>query len=285
MFENLNKAWESINGRVEDWIDHGVDMLPNFIVSIIVFFLFVLLAKYVAKLLSKRLPKVSKNDAVNQMLVSLTKLLIIAFGLITCLGILHLDKTVATILAGVGLVGLALSFAFQHAAHNLLSGVILATRSTINVGHYIKAGDEEGIVKRIGLRATYIENTKGQIVAIPNKLLTDEKYTDYTSLGYRRIDIELHVNYASDMDLVKKVTLDAVNGMQELHKDYTPEFFISEMADFSIQCVLRIWIPFTNQAPAYLAARHEAINRVLKAYRSNDIDIPFPTHLIRQTNA
>lgn len=85
MFENLNKAWESINGRVEDWIDHGTDMLPNFIVSIIFFFLFVLLAKYVAKLLNKRLPKVSKNDAVNQMLVSLTKLLIIAFGLITCL--------------------------------------------------------------------------------------------------------------------------------------------------------------------------------------------------------
>ncbi len=285
MFENLNKAWKSINGRVEDWIDHGIEMLPNFIVSIIIFFLFVLLAKYVAKLLSKRLPKVSKNDAVNQMLIALTKILIISFGVITCLGILHLDKTVATILAGVGLVGLALSFAFQHAAHNLLSGIILATRSTINVGHYIEAGGVEGIVRRIGLRATYIENTKGQIVAVPNKQLTDEKYVDYTSLGHRRIDIEIHVNYASDMDKVEQVTLKAVCNMSELHSDFSPEFFIHDMADFSIQCTLRIWIPFTNHPPAYLAARHEAINRILKAYKANDIDIPFPTHLIRKDNA
>lgn len=285
MFENLNKAWESIQSSVEDWTNHGIDMLPNFIVAVIVLLLFILFAKFLGKILAKRLPNVSKNDAVNQMLVSLTKVLIIAFGVITCLGILHLDKTVATILAGVGLVGLALSFAFQHAAHNLLSGIILATRSTINVGHYIEAGGVEGIVRRIGLRATYIENTKGQIVAVPNKLLTDEKYSDYTSLGHRRIDIEIHVNYASDMDMVKQVTLDAVEKMSQLHSDFSPEFFIHDMADFSIQCTLRIWIPFTNHPPAYLAARHEAINRILNAYKANNIDIPFPTHLIRKANA
>ncbi len=275
-FKQLNKAWDKISEKVEEWGDHGMDMLPNFLVAVMVFVLFIFVSRLTGRLLTKRLQHVSKNEAMNGMLVSVAKIAIMAFGILTCLGILHLDKTVATILAGIGIVGLAFSFAFQHTAHNLLSGIIIVSKSTINVGHMVEINGVTGIVTRIGLRSTYVNNTEGQIVCIPNRLVTDENYKDFTVLNERRIDLNGHVHYNSDLDLVKKVTIEAVEKLSAIKTDKPIQFYFKEMSDYSLEYVVRFWIPFTNVHPEYLDAKHEAINAIMRAYRANNIEIPYP---------
>ncbi len=275
-FKQLDKAWDKISERVEEWADHGLDMLPNFLVAIMVFILFIFFSRLMGRLLTKRLHLVSKNEAMNGMLVSTAKIAIMAFGLLTCLGILHLDKTVATLLAGIGIVGLAFSFAFQHTAHNLLSGIIIVSKSTINVGHMVEINGVTGVVTRIGLRATYVNNTEGQIVGIPNRLVTDENYTDYSVMAERRIDLQGHVHYDSDLELVEKVTIDAVKNLEGIKADNPIQFYFEDMSDFSVQYVIRFWIPFTNVHPEYLNAKHKAIKSIMTAYREKGIKIPYP---------
>ena len=131
IFESLTKAGENIKDTFLNWGEQGVNMLPNFLVALLVVFGFVFLAKIIAKILNNKLLDLIKNEAITGLIVSVTKISVIVFGILTALGILHLDKTVTSILAGVGIVGIAFSFAFQHTADNLLSGIIIASKTSI----------------------------------------------------------------------------------------------------------------------------------------------------------
>jgi len=281
MLENLEKAWDKISEKAIIWGEQGIDMLPNLLVAILVFIGFLLLSKFITKVISKKIEKVSKNEAVNGLLVSIVKILIVAIGLLTCLGILHLDKAVASILAGVGLFGLAFSFAFQHTAHNLLSGIVIATKSTINVGHMVEINGTVGVVTRIGLRATYVENTEGQIVAVPNRLVTDENYMDFSVLGERRVDIIGHIAYGSNLELAEQTTINAIKRLEGLKKDRSIEFYYTDMADFSVQFVVRFWLKFNNVHPEYLNIKHKAIVHIMSDFEKADIEIPFPTTVVK----
>lgn len=281
MFKNLTKAWDKISEKVGEWGNEGLDMLPNFLVAVLVFLGFVFLSRLVGRALNKRLDKISKNEAINGLIVSVFKITIIFAGLITCLGILHLDKAAASIIAGVGLFGLAFSFAFQHTAHDLLSGVIIATRSTIKVGDMIEANGVTGIVKRVGLRATYFENTEGQLIAIPNRLVTDENYVDYSHDGSRRVDIIGHIAYGSNLSKAELAVRKAVEALNNRKNDEPIQFYFTEMADYSIQFVVRFWMPFTNFQPDYLEIKHQAIQNIIRELDLAEVQIPFPITEIR----
>lgn len=90
-----------------------------------------------------------------------------AAGLFVALGIMDLDKTVTSLLAGVGIAGLAIGFAFKDAIANFLSGIYIAVKSTVNIGDIIEFGDHYGTVNSIGLRALKIKTFQGQEVGSP----------------------------------------------------------------------------------------------------------------------
>lgn len=120
-------------------------------------------------------------------------LLIIIIALFGALSILHLDKTVTSILAGAGIVGLALGFAFQDIAANFISGVAMAVQRPIRTGELVEVAGQLGIVERIDLRTTEIKSLQGLQVIIPNKenvsecahQLHPERFTT-SGLGCRR---------------------------------------------------------------------------------------------------
>lgn len=270
-----NKSWELVVEKLSGWLDSAITMLPNFVIAILILILFRILAQIVRKVGMKTFPSFMENEAVIRLIVSLIYFLIIAIGLFVALSVLKLDKAVTSLLAGLGVVGLALGFAFQTAASNLLSGVIMAVNSPINVGDIIEVDGYQGAVKEIGLRTTVLSTPQGQNIVIPNSHVLQNNYTHYTVNGVRRIDLAVGISYGDDLEKVEKITIKAIEQLPYLLKDQKVELFYTGFGDSSINFVVVYWIEF-KQIGQFFKAQSDGIKAVKKAYDANDITIPFP---------
>ena len=273
---DINASFNLVVGKIEEWARTLIEMLPNFVVAILAMILFYVLARVARKLVDKGLKRLSTGNAVSNLMANVVYFTVIIAGLFVALGILKLDKTVTSLLAGVGIAGLALGFAFQDTIANLVSGIIIAFRRPYDVGDIIESNDYFGKVIRVNLRTTDIQLLQGPIVLIPNKMAVQNPVTNYSEYGWRRVDLQVGVSYAEDLEEVKRVTLEAVGQVEGLVKSRDVTLFYDEFGDSSINFNVRFWIEYGNRNADYLRAKSEAIMRIRSAYQENGIVIPFP---------
>lgn len=264
-----------LSERALSWYEAMVKSLPNIFVAIILFILFIFIASAIRRITSEVLVKLSYSVSI----INLTKTTIYIFtlliGLFICLEILSLEKTVTSILAGAGVIGLALGFAFQEIASNFIAGIIIALREPYRLNDIVEIQNFRGIVSEINLRTTHITTFEGLEVIIPNKIMFTEPFTNFTSTPTRRMDLKVGISYAEDLDVVEEVTLKAVEFIPNRDESRPVEFFYDEFGDSSINFSVRIWVKYPHNQ-AFLTARHEAVKRIKKAYNSHGITIPFP---------
>lgn len=272
---DINKAYQLIKEKLTTWINDIIKLLPNILLAALVLVLGFYIAKIVKRLSIKIIGKVSRNPTLNSLFGSVIQIFCVGVTLFTVLSILQLDKAVTSILAGAGIIGLALAFAFQDIAANFISGVFISFRRPLHVGDIVKVKDYMGKVEEINLRDTILRTFQGQMVIIPNKDVFQNPIENYSLLGKRRFDLVIGVSYGDDLQKVKEVTLNAVKDIEGLSKDDETTLFFQEFGDSSINFFIRLWICSPEQ-PAYLNVGSEAIMRIKKAYDENDIMIPFP---------
>ncbi|RYD82205.1 MAG: mechanosensitive ion channel [Sphingobacteriales bacterium] len=273
--DSINNAARIILDKLELWMHTLISMLPNLLLAVLVIVGFIFLAKFSTKLLRRVLRRFSSHSAVIDFITTIIRIGIIIVGFFIALGLLNLDKTVTSLLAGAGIAGLALSFAFQDTAANFISGIMLAIRHPIRVGHLVKISSYFGTVERINLRATLLRTLQGQMVIIPNKDVLQNAIENFSITGERRIDLKVGISYGEDLEKVKVVTLDAVKKIDYLHDNKPVDFYYEEFVDSSINFVVRYWIHDTKQVD-YKQAVSDGIINIKKAYDQNDIMIPFP---------
>ena len=252
-----------------------IAMLPNLVVAVLILVIFYFLARLMRLVANRLLDRLSDKGAINNLFSTLFYLLTLGVGLIIALNVLRLEQTVTSLLAGAGIIGLALGFAFQDITANFISGILIAFRKPIQVGDIIQSRDFMGMVEKIDLRVTVIRTFQGLHVIIPNREIFQNPVTNYTKTYDRRIDLEVGVSYGEDLQRVKEITLNAMDGMPGLLPNKEVKLFYTGFGESSINFVLMLWIHYPDE-PGYLEARSEAIMRVKKAFDANDITIPFP---------
>ncbi len=275
---DFNKTWDLLVAKLSGWVREFVLLLPNLLVALVVLVAFWMGAKLVRNLLERLLRRISHSQQVNRLLSQFVFLALLVAGVFVSLGIVGLQKTVASLLAGAGIIGLALGFAFQDIAANFMAGIYLSIRRPFRVGHLIETQDYFGVVQRVQLRWTEILTQQGQVVLIPNKQVFENPIKNYTTSGKRRVDLKLGVSYGDDLEKVKKTALEA-EPSKHASRTGPPEFFYESFGESSIDFVVRFWIPFAKQ-PDFLEAQSEAIQRIKKAFDENGITIPFPTRTL-----
>ena len=105
---DVEKAYKLITNKLETWVEQMIEMLPNLALAILVVVLFYLLARLVKRLGLKLFSKFSSNISLNHLVANIFYITVITIGTFVALDILKLEKTVTSLLAGVGVVGLAL---------------------------------------------------------------------------------------------------------------------------------------------------------------------------------
>ncbi len=271
---DFQQAISKVLEKLDGWLEQLVLLLPNLLVALLVVVAFWLAAKLVKKALVRLLDPIVPGQ-IARLLGTLAYLATLIVGDSEALGIVGLQKTVASLLAGAGIIGLALGFAFQDIAANFMSGVLLAIRRPFRVGELIETNDFFGTVQRITLRSTEIRTPPGQIVLVPNSQVFQNPIVNFSRTGERRVDLSVGVAYGDDLEKARSVAVAAVEQIEARQADRPVELFFEEFGDSSINFVVRFWIDFSRQAE-YLAARSEAIERVKVAFDEAGLTIPFP---------
>lgn len=272
---NVNKIYNLIAEKLNYWLESIIKLLPNIALAALVMVIGFYVAKYIRKVAGKLIHKISKNLTLNNLFSSIVYFIFIGIVIFTVLSILQLDKAVTSILAGAGILGLALAFAFQDIAANFMSGIFISFRKPLKVNDIVEVKGYMGKVKEVNLRDTVVETFQGQTVIIPNKEVFQNPIENYSYLQKRRFDLSVGVSYAEDLEKVRAITLDAVSDIEELSKVDTTQVFFVEFGDSSINLSVRMWISNPEQA-VYNKVGSEAIIKIKKAYDANNIIIPFP---------
>ncbi|WP_242926246.1 mechanosensitive ion channel family protein [Pontibacter vulgaris] len=273
--QDLDKALDLLLKKLQLWGNHLVLMLPNIFVALILLIVTFFIARIARNALDKVINRFSHSQALNNLVSTLLYISLVLVGFFFVLSILQLDKVVVSLLAGVGIIGLALGFAFQDIAANFISGVIIAVQKPFGVGDMIETNKYFGVIERITLRTVDIRQTTGERVKLPNKMVFENPLTNFSSNGMRRIDLEVGVSYAEDLEQVQHIVIEALEDVKNRVKTRKIEVMFDAFGDSAITFKARFWVSYSRQVD-YVGAKSDAIIRIKKAFDQNKIMFPFP---------
>jgi small-conductance mechanosensitive channel len=274
-FVDVTKFKTLIESKLQVWIEEAIKLLPNLVMAFITILLFSLIARYAAKLARNILKNIVDSAEVINLLTSILRVIIFIAGLFIALDFMSLKGTVTSLLAGAGIVGLAIGFAFQDMTENLISGITMSIKKPFKIGDIIEAEGVFGNVKAIKLRNTLVETFSGQLKIIPNKILFRNILTNYSSTHKRRIELDVGISYADDPQQASDVIVDALNNCDFVIDKSETAAFAKEFGASSVNLIVWFWIDFPGNK-GFMQARHDAVINIKKALEKEDILIPFP---------
>ena len=272
-------AATGLMGKVESWIDAIILYLPNFIAAVLIVILAAGIARVVRRVVTAVLRRVTNHapQATNvvDLLATVAYVVVLLAGTFVALGVLNLDGVVTTLLAGAGVVGLALGFAFQDIASNFIAGVLMAVRNPFVLGQIIETNGFTGTVKELTLRSTILETFQGQRVILPNAKVFGDPIINYSALRTRRVDVACGVGYGDDLDAAQTAAVEAIEGLDARLADRPVQLYYTEFGDSSINFTVRFWVDFRKQTD-FLQAQSDAIKAIKDAFDTAGVTIPFP---------
>ena len=271
----LDTFWQLINEKLERWVEASIKHLPNIAVAIFIAMAFGLLAKIVGNLAHRVLSRTFDSTQIVGLLTSIIKVAIATAGIFIALDFIGLRGTVTSLLAGAGIVGLAIGFAFQDITENLIAGIAMGVRKPFQIGDVIEAEGVFGNVEAINLRNTHVMTFFGQREIIPNKILFRNILTNYSVNGHRRIEVPVGISYADDPQQAAEVLTEAVNEFDFVIRKEETGVWAESFGDSSINLLVWFWIEYPGE-PGFLAARHQVIVAIQRALSDANILIPCP---------
>lgn len=232
--------------------------------------------KFTNKLIARMLERRNVEPTVQSFLKSFVNITLIILLIITVIGTLGVNTTsLAALLASAGLaVGMALSGNLQ----NLAGGIILLFLKPFKIGDFIEVQGVSGIVKAIQIFHTILTTPDNRELFIPNGALSSGNITNYTKNELRRVDFSISVEYGTDVEKVKSVTLELLQSDERILQEPTPFIALKELANSSVDFTLRVWV----NAPDYWNVFFDTNERIYAEYNKQGIKFPFPQIQIHQ---
>ncbi|MDG5490686.1 mechanosensitive ion channel family protein [Psychroserpens sp. SPM9] len=259
---------------LQKWIDKGYDLIidfgPKVLAAIAIWIIGSWIIKSLIKGLRKTMDKRDYDPSLKKFLLNLLGWTLKIVLIIVVLGTVGVETTsFAAILAAAGLaVGLAL----QGSLANFAGGVLLMIFKPIKIGDLIEAQGEVGVVKEIEIFTTKLTGLSNREIIIPNAALSNGNIINYTTEGTRRVDLVFGVGYDSDIKQTKEVFSQVLAAHPKVLKDPAPTIAVSELADSSINFVVRPWC----NAEDYWAVYFDVTEQTKEALDAAGIEIPYP---------
>jgi small conductance mechanosensitive channel len=275
MEEQLESSWSNLVEKLSGWLDALILSIPNFLFALLVFILAYWLSRNLQGWASKYFKKFIRQPSIRGLLSNVVSVLTIILGLFLSLSILNLDGTLKSLLAGAGVAGLAISLALQGTLSNTFSGLFIAIKDELNIGDWVETNGFSGKVVEIDLRNTKIKESDNNIVVVPNKLILGNPFKNYGLTNRIRTTITCGVGYESDLSMVKKTAIEAIQEIYPPNTGEQIEFYYTDFGGSSIDFLLRFWVDAKENLTA-LEVKSEAIMKIKKTFDKNNINIPFP---------
>jgi small conductance mechanosensitive channel len=211
------------------------------------------------------------EDDARNLLETLAKYTILGFGVILALD--QLGFNVTSLIAGLGVAGLALGFAAKDTLANFIAGVTILWDRPFRVGDRVDADGEHGQVKKITLRSTRIHTADNKVVIIPNQNIVNSKIVNHTMQASLRAVIPFGIAYEADIANAREVALAVVNGDERVRERPPPEVGVVELSASSVNMELRMWLRNPHHEGPILS---EYLEKIKLALDASGIVIPYP---------
>ncbi|MBD2138753.1 mechanosensitive ion channel [Anabaena sp. FACHB-1237] len=220
----------------------------------------------------------SRNQGVSTSLISNSaKIAVLVLGTLIILQTLGVQIT--PLVTTLGISGLVVGLALQDTLANLFSGFYLVISKQVRTGDYVKLDNNyQGYVTDINWRNTTISEMSNNVIIVPNSKLASATFTNY-HLPVKEITLSINVgvSYASDLDLVERVTIEvAKEVMAEIAPqliDNEPFIRFNNFGDFSIDFTLYMRV---NEILDQGIGKHLLVKKLHRRYQQEEIIIPFP---------
>jgi small conductance mechanosensitive channel len=240
------------------------------IFAVIIFFLGRYFANVAKNVTTKLLTKRKVDQTVVSFVANLIWTLVFVFAIIATLG--QMGVQTASLVALIGAAGLAVGLALQGSLSNFASGVLMVIFRPCRVGDYVEAAGIAGVVDEISIFSTKLKTGDNKLIIAPNSAMMNGTIVNYSAMDKRRIDLVIGVSYSADIALTKKVITDVLDAHTSVLKDPAYTVALSELANSSINFVVRPWV---NTAD-YWPVRFELLEQIKIALDAANIEIPFP---------
>ena len=138
---SVAEAEKLIEEKLGGWFDVVISHIPNFIVAVVIAIVFSIIARFAGQLMKNLLRRSLDSKQIADLMASIFKVIVLCVGLFIALDFMGLKGTVTSLLAGAGIVGLAIGFAFQDMTENLIAGIAMGIRKPFKAGDVIETDD------------------------------------------------------------------------------------------------------------------------------------------------
>lgn len=250
------------------------EFLAIYGIKIIVAIIVLIVGRWIAKLLRGITQKVMTKRKLDSTIVSfvanLIYILLLTFVILAALGQLGIQTT--SLIAVIGAAGLAIGLALQGSLANFAAGFLMIIFRPFKVGDYIEGAGVAGTVEEIQIFTTQLKTPDNRTIIIPNAKLTADNITNYTTKETRRVDLVVCIGYGDDIDNAKKVIAGLLAQDERILKDPPPTIGVIELADSSVNFVVRPWVKSEDYWNVYF----DITENIKKRFDVERISIPFP---------
>jgi MscS family membrane protein len=219
------------------------------------------------------------DDQLVPLLVKSLRILVVTIGILFILQ--NFGYNITSLLAGLGLGGLAFALAAQNTVSNLFGSITIFSDKPFQLGDWISIGDIEGTVEEVGFRTTRVRRFDQALVTVPNSQFINTGIINYSAMKKRRINFNLGVTYGTSTDKMEE----AVAGIKKIIEDdekFDHSFYMvrfTEFGEYSLNIFIYCFTKTIDWAES-LAIREEFNLKIMKLLEELGVEIAFPSQTI-----
>lgn len=194
-------------------------------------------------------------------------------GLFLILGIWGISP--AGLLAGAGFTGIVVGLAARETLGDVISGLLMMFSRPFEIGDWVEVTDYSGIVEDVTIMQTRLETFDGEMVSIPNSVVSSSEISNKSRKGRLRVKKTVGIDYESDPAEARRIAEKVMREHGQIAEDPAPKAVVEELADSSVDIALLFWI--NDPAPwKRRTTLNDVISTVKERFERAGIDIPFP---------
>lgn len=260
--------------NIREMIDQAPEFIATYGLKIIMAILVYYIGKYAAHWISGFLGRTMSKRGIDSTVSNFIKNLVY-YGMYTIVIVAALGQLgvqTASFVAIIGAAGLAIGFALQGSLANFAAGVLLILFRPFKAGDYIEAGGTAGVVKDVSIFTTTLMSPDNVTIIVANGSIFSGNIHNYSTAPDRRVDLVVGVSYSADLDKVKSELQSLVEADERILKDKAVTIAVAELADSSVNLVVRPWVASSN----YWPVKFDLTEKIKKRFDEVGIEIPFP---------
>ncbi|AFZ32350.1 MscS Mechanosensitive ion channel [Gloeocapsa sp. PCC 7428] len=278
----MNALIQEVKSSLLQLLGNTIEALPAFAAAIIILFLTRYAANVTRRMTHVATKRMVKSQSLRSLLIQITHVATWVAGVLLACVIAFPDLRLGDIIGLLGLSSVAFGFAFQDIFKNFLAGVLLLLNEPFRLGDQIIVNGSEGTVEDITIRSTQIRTYQGERVLIPNAIVFTSSVQVLTAMPHRRTDLELGVDYNTDLASAIDLLLETVKQVKGVLPSPSPEVDAVAFGDSAIELVVRYW-----SAPQKIQVRQTRTRVIIALKQACDqagINIPYPIRTLYYYN-